>query len=166
MSESGLPEVVAEDWVSVLAGQHPERRDIPDIGILVQRHIDRTGDSLRQLQRRSGDKVQHSMWDRLAKNTIKEFPKPDSIPAIAAALSLSETVVVLAIAKSLGVNVSFPSSGPQIPIPANAEQLDDQGRRLVWDMITALLPPVTEAQARARVRRRARSSDPDPGPQA
>lgn len=160
MTDRGPPELVAEDWVSALAGQHPGA-EFPDIGTLVQADIDRTGDSLRQLQKRSSDEVGHSMWDRLAKNTIKEFPRPESIAAIASTLSLSETTVVLAIAKSLGLNVSLPT-GPQIPIPDRAEQLDDQGRRLVWDMIMALLPPVTESQARARVRRRARSDPPAP----
>lgn len=161
MEETDLPEVAAESWVSVLMGQRPGRSEVPDIGTLVQGHIDRTGDSLRKLTDRSGGRVAHSYWDRLLKNTIKEFPRPESIEAIAAGLSLPESVVLLAIGKTLGVDVSS-HSVPGIPLPAGAEDLDDRGRRAVWDMVIALLPPVTASQARMQVRRRTKSSEPEP----
>jgi len=143
--------------VSVLAGQHPERVDIPFIGTFVQGHIDRTGDSYRSLQKRSGNRVHHSTWERLAKNTIKEFPEPRTVRKIAETLSLSETIVVLSIAKTLGLEVSL-STGPNIPIPSGAEALDERQRRVIWDTIMAFLPPVTEAQARASARRQVRGS--------
>lgn len=148
MSENRLPSVTAEDWVSVLTGQHPERFDIPLIGTYVQGHIDRTGDSFRQLQRRSGDRVHHSIWDRLSKNVIKEFPKPPTIVAIAETLSLPETLVLLSIGQTLGLNVSL-STGPNIiPIPKEAEALNERQRRAVWDMIMAFLPPEGEGPRR------------------
>lgn len=111
---------------------------VTPIDELIRRHRDRTGASFMDMQRASGDKVLRQRWQQLAKGDgIKEFPEPDTIRAIAATLLADETDVVLGFASAVGLDVR--SSGPAVPLPAGAEQLDDAQRKVLWETARVFL---------------------------
>ncbi len=140
-----------------------QQRQAQDIATLIRLHQERTGDSMRALAQRSQDRLSHAHWAKMARNEVDAFPRPETIRIMAQTLSASETAVILAFARSLGLHVDAVED-PAVPLPAGAEGLDEHKRRVLWDMVLSWLPPITERQAIRdieRQNRRRSAADPD-----
>lgn len=77
---------------------------VPTLRDLIQRHIDRTGDSQRHLGERSG--VRHQTLSNWMAGDITEFPDPERLRRFAAYTGYSEQTVVLAAAATVGLRVA------------------------------------------------------------
>lgn len=77
---------------------------VPTLRDLIQRHIDRSGDSQRQLGERSG--IRHQTLSNWMAGDIAEFPDPERLRRFAAYTGYSERTVVLAAAATIGLRVA------------------------------------------------------------
>lgn len=115
---------------------------------LILTHRDQWGWSYAEFERRSedlGHKITYGRWQQMATHVrMKAFPERDNIPIIAGVLGVSQTTVVLAIAKSLDLDVQW--QGPLLAalMPAGTDQLSEPVRDAILAVIRAT---VTEAIA-------------------
>lgn len=83
--------------------------EVPTITDLIKRHRDQTGDTYRQMAERAekaGVKIKYQTIADLAKDGPKGWPKqPDTITALSVALRTSERAIVLAFARSFGLDI-------------------------------------------------------------
>ena len=77
-------------------------------------------------------------WQQLAEDPIKEFPKPDTIRAIASTLGVTESTVVLALAESLGIPMTQ-SSRVAALLPAGVDRLSDAALRALLTLMRELV---------------------------
>lgn len=110
---------------------------VPDIGQLVNQHMQLTGRSLRALERASNDRLTHGRWGQFKLNQIKEFPAADTVRTVAEVLNLPVTDVVLGFAKALGLDVR--AVGPAIALPAGVDRLDNSQRRMLFQLAQSFL---------------------------
>lgn len=113
---------------------------------LIQARRDERGWSYADLEVRADHKITRGRWQQLATHVrMKAFPERDNIPIIAAVLEVDETTVVLAAAKSLGLDVRW--RGPDLAqlMPAGTDQLSEAVRDAILAVIRAT---VSEAIAR------------------
>lgn len=105
---------------------------------LITARIDERGWSYPDLERRSGGHLTKSRWQQLATGVrVAEFPKPASLMAMADALEVDITAVILATARSLDLPVS--SRGPDLAqlLPAGTDRLSARMRDSILTMIRA-----------------------------
>lgn len=113
---------------------------------LIQRARDARGWSYEDLAARSGHALTRGRWQQLGTHKrMRAFPDPDNIPVIAAALEVNQTTVVLAVAKSLRLDVQW--RGPDLAqlMPSGTDELSPPVRDAILGVIRAT---VTEALAR------------------
>ena len=114
---------------------------------LIQARRDERGWSFADLENRAGHRISRGRWQQLATNVrMRAFPERDNIPVLASVLEVDETTVVLAAAKSLGLDVRW--RGPDLAalMPAGTDQLSEPVRDAILAVIRAT---VSEAIARA-----------------
>lgn len=80
-------------------------------------------------------------WQQIATKPLKNFPDPPTIRAIAKALRVSETKVVMAAAASLGLSTSEGQSRLVELLPPAAGGLTDKQITAVLAIIDALVEP-------------------------
>lgn len=98
------------------------------------------------LEVRSDHRITRGRWQQMATHVrMKAFPERDNIPVIADVLEVDQTTVVLAVAKSLDLDVRW--RGPDLAalMPAGTDQLSTNVRDAILAVIRA---SVTEALAR------------------
>lgn len=96
---------------------------VPTIRDLIRSALDE-GKSVRDLAADSGDRVKFQTFQELANHPPKQFPKdPKTIAGMAGALRVSETTVVLAYAKGLGIGIST-DSGFALRLPVGIDTVD------------------------------------------
>lgn len=118
----------------------PDSTEVPTIKQLVNSALD-GGKTLRKLETASGGRVKYQTFQKYATGEQpKAFPESETIKGFADALEVTETAVVLAIAKSLGITIEA-ESGFAMQLPRGIDQLDDEMQRAIL------------AVARAAVRR-------------
>lgn len=83
--------------------------NMPSIRDLIQNELD-AGKTVRELEADSGYRVKFQTFQELSRNAPKQFPKDlKTVAGMAAALRVTETAVVLAYARGLGVDIEAPS---------------------------------------------------------
>lgn len=100
--------------------QGPDAEGVPpSITELVKSHQDRTGDSLYDIERRSGASgasVSQKYLHRISVSDVKGFPKNvETFSGLAAGLETTELAVLLGYAVQLGIPVRMPEVASQIP---------------------------------------------------
>ncbi len=77
-----------------------------DLATLIQQQRERRGLSYRMLESRSGAVISAQRWQQLGTGVrMKEFPEPATLAAMAIALEVDVTSVVLSAASSVGLAV-------------------------------------------------------------
>jgi hypothetical protein len=123
----------------------PEPDEVPTITELVQRCILR-GVNTRELERRSGGRVAHQGFDKLAQGDVLAFPKSaEVIEAQAQALGVDARQVVLGYAKQIGVNVHEDRSLLASMLPASAKRLTVRQSTVLIDLINEMAPATVGA---------------------
>lgn len=113
---------------------------------LIRTRRDERGWSYADLAHRTDHKITRGRWQQLGTHTrMKAFPERDNIPAIADALEVDQTTVILAVARSLDLDVRW--RGPDLAalMPAGTDALSEPVRDAILAVIRAT---VTEAIAR------------------
>lgn len=113
---------------------------------LINTRRDERGWSYTDLEVRSDHKITRGRWQQLATHVrMRAFPERDNIPVIADVLEVDQTTIILAIAKSLDLDVRW--RGPDLAqlMPAGTDQLSEPVRDAILAVIRAT---VTEALAR------------------
>lgn len=124
---------------------------VPTIRDLIRSAVDE-GRSFRDLEADSGYRVKFQTFQELANHPPAQFPKKvDTITGMAQSLHVTETAVVLAYAKSLGIPVGGVDNTFALRLPAGVATIEPEMQRAIINM------------ARAAVKREIRA-DPDKDP--
>jgi hypothetical protein len=125
--------------------------NVPTIRDLIRSAVDE-GRSFRELEADSGYRVKFQTFQELANHPPAQFPKKvDTFTGMAQALHVTETAVVLAYAKSLGVQVGGIDNTFALRLPVGVATIEPDMQRAIINM------------ARAAVKREIRA-DPDGPP--
>lgn len=116
----------------------PDDQAMPTLRDLIQRHTDRTGESRRALGERSG--VRHQTLGTWFSGEIKEFPDPPTIRAFAHATSYSLETVILAAARTIGLQIAGVSELAAM-LPAAARNLTKRQQDAIIAVVAAMLEP-------------------------
>lgn len=110
---------------------------------LIRSRMDERGWSYADLAHRTGDELTRGRWQQLGSGVrLKAFPEPATIRLMARALEVEETAVVLAAAKSLGLDVR--RNGPRLAqmLPSGTDLLSPSMQTAIVEVIRVA---VTEA---------------------
>lgn len=101
--------------------------------------------SYRELEVRSGGVITHQRWQQLGTGSrVKEFSEPTTLKAMARALDVDEVLIVLAMAKSIGINVESGAGGRSIlaqMLPRSTHRLTVAQRNAVANLVRAITEP-------------------------
>jgi hypothetical protein len=126
-----------------------ERPNVPTIKDLIRAALD-NGKTVRQLEADSGGRVKFQTFQELSNNAPKNFPRDisETITGMAIALSVPETTVVLAYAKSLGVRVD---AGPSFALrmPPGIDRVDHQVQDAMLGLMRAVVRVEVATQSAA-----------------
>lgn len=112
--------------------------DVPTIKELIRSALD-GGKSVRELAEESGQRVKFQTFQELSNHAPKQFPKdPKTITGMALALKVSETAIVLAFAKSLGITVTT-GSNLSMRLPADVDKLSPEMQDAIVSVARAAL---------------------------
>lgn len=96
----------------------------------------------RTLEADSDGVVKSQRWNQLAnRQRVSEFPEPRTIEAMAYALNVSVEVVLLAFARSLGLEVGRQRSRFADLLPPMADKLTEKQKDAVLAVIRAMIEP-------------------------
>jgi hypothetical protein len=108
--------------------------------------------SYADLAKASGNKPTRQRWQQLATDQPKQFPEPETIHGIAAALRVTPLTVVHAFAESFGIVVKDEPRLVQL-LPPGIERLSDDDVRQVVNIAARLVPDSPAKIARLSDRR-------------
>ena len=95
------------------------------------------------LETAAGGSPTSKRWQQMATKADKNFPDPPTIRGIARALSVTETVVVLAAARSLGLTVSLADASRLAELlPPSAARLTPMQVAAVRQVVKAMVEPM------------------------
>lgn len=115
-------------------------KSVLSLADLIRARMREHGWSYRDLERHSGRVLTRGRWQQLGSGgPQKKFPDPASLTAIAGALQLDITLVVLAAAQGVGLAVQHPGSDLARLLPPGTEQLSEQMRNAILTMISAAI---------------------------
>jgi hypothetical protein len=97
--------------------------------------------SYETLARLAGGVPGAKRWHQLATKPIKNFPDPPTVRALSKALGVTEAVVVLAAARSLGLDASGSDSLLATLLPNRAGQLTPKQVAAVRQVVMAMVEP-------------------------
>jgi hypothetical protein len=95
------------------------------------------GRSYFQLEVDGGHVLKAARWHQIATGQLRDFPAPRSVAAMANALGVSQETVILAAAKSLGLETR-PRSVLAELLPDTAAELPDACVSAILDLIRAM----------------------------
>lgn len=120
---------------------HVQASAVPTLADLISARKADRGWSYQQLADRAHGTVSRQRWQQLGTGVrIKEFPEPATIQAIADALEVDVTLVVLGVARSIGFAVRTQDSSLAAMLPPGADQLNDEQRDAVLAVVRAMAP--------------------------
>lgn len=102
--------------------------------------MDERGWSYAELARRTGDRISKARFGQIGRGRrLREFPEPATLVALADALEYDATTVVLAVARSLGLDVR--RRGPDLAhlLPAGTDRLSPAVRDALLAVIRAVV---------------------------
>lgn len=109
--------------------------DVPDLPSLIRDKLS-AGATLQSLEVASGGVVKYQRWGQLSRGErLSEFPRPDSLVAMAKALGQTETMIVIAAARSLGMQVDRRGTAFGQRISAGADQIPRRVRSALLHLI-------------------------------
>lgn len=107
---------------------------------------DERGWTFQDLADRSGGKPTRQRWQQLASGVrVSEFPEPGTLQAIADALEVDVTSVVLGVAVTIGLPVRRRGSELAAMLPASASNLTVEQRDAVLAVVRAMTPKESNA---------------------
>lgn len=126
---------------------------VPTLRELIQRHVDRTGQSMRQIGDGSG--VRHQTLSKWAAGEITEFPEPERLRRFAHYTGYPEQTVVLAAAATVGLRVAAVGGQLVNSLPPGTDSLSvedvDAIRSIVRQLVDARRSAVEPAPDLSRV---------------
>lgn len=125
-----------------------DRDDVLTLQDLIRVRRDERGWSYSDLERRADHQVKKNRWQQLGSGyRIKEFPEPASIEAMAQALEVDVTTVVLASAQSIGLNAR--RHGPALAhlLPAGTDLMTDGMRDAILTLIRSAVSDAVQRGA-------------------
>lgn len=118
--------------------------------------------SYESLARAGGGVPGAKRWHQLATLPIRNFPDPPTVRALSRALGVTETTVVLAAARSLGLEVSGSDNDLATLLPSRAGQLTAKQVAAVRQVVMAMAEPEDDTGATVtRLPSRRRESTPE-----
>lgn len=114
---------------------------VPTLADLIQARKTARGWSYREIAARGNDVISAQRWQQLGTGVrLKEFPEPTTVSAMADALEVDVAAVLLATAKSLGLDVQRRQSELAAMLPSAADQLTPDQRDAVLAVVRAMTP--------------------------
>lgn len=114
---------------------------VPTLADLIQARKAARGWSYREIAARGNDVISAQRWQQLGTGVrLKEFPEPTTVAAMADALEVDVAAVLLATAKSLGLDVQRRQSELAAMLPSTAERLTPEQRDAVLAVVRAMTP--------------------------
>lgn len=115
---------------------------MPNLQQLITEQKRLSGYSYDEYANRSGHVISRQRWQQLATGQrIKEFSEPPTLQAMADALEVDITLVVLAMAKSLGLQVGTQQSDLALLMPPSARHLTPEQRDAIIRLVRVFTPP-------------------------
>lgn len=112
---------------------------VPNLADLISARKAERGWSYQQLADRASGVISRQRWQQLGTGTrIKEFPEPATIQSISDALDVDITLVVLAVARSIGFAVRSRDSALAAMLPPGADRLTEEQRDVVLAVVRVL----------------------------
>jgi hypothetical protein len=114
--------------------------EVLNLQALVRTRMDERGWGYADLARRSGDRLTRGRWQQLGTGVrLNNFPEPGNLAAMADALEVDVTTVILATARSLGLPAH--RRGPDFAhlLPAGIDQLPEGLQLALLTMIRAIV---------------------------
>ncbi|WHU45170.1 hypothetical protein QNM97_14025 [Gordonia sp. L191] len=119
-----------------------DAREVPTLSSLISERKRLRGFSYADLENRVDAAISRQRWQQLGTGVrIKEFPEPATISAMAAALDVDVAEVVLAAARSIGLDVK---RGAQSDLAARLPSTADRLNEVQRDAIVTLVRSITE----------------------
>jgi hypothetical protein len=110
----------------------------PTLQELVRTRTDEHGWSYSDLERRSGRSLSRGRWQQLGSGVPqRKFPDPTSLEIIAAVLDVDVTTVVLAAARTVGLDTRQQGSGLAHLLPPGTDRLSTRTRDALLTVIRA-----------------------------
>lgn len=107
----------------------PDPGAMRDLGQLITERKRALGYTFRKLAELSGDTISHARWQQLATGVrLVEFPEPATLLAIATAIDVDVTMVVVAAAKTIGLPVRNTTSSFATLLPSTVDDMDPEMR--------------------------------------
>ena len=104
------------------------------------------GRSYDDLEKASGGSPTSARWQQIATKVDPKFPDPKTIRAMARALSVTETTVVLAAARSLGLTIPLADASRLAELlPPSAARLTKMQIAAVRQVVRAMVEPIDVA---------------------
>lgn len=130
---------------------HDDRESVPTISELIHTQRDATGLTYRQMADRaaaSGHPVKYQQFQELATRGPKGWPKDSAtVKGLAFALEVSERSIVLAFARSFGLDVSEGSSLLEVLLPAGTRDVDPGLQQAIAGVVRAAVQAQHESEA-------------------
>lgn len=129
---------MSEDDPSSAADPSSANEPVLPLDALIRSRMRERGWSYSDLERASGRALTRGRWQQLGSGLPqRKFPDPGSLTVIAQVLEVDITSVVLAAARTLGLDVRRPGTGLSQLLPAEAAQLSARMRDAVLSLIRA-----------------------------
>lgn len=107
----------------------PDPQSVPDLALLIGERKNAHGWTYRELEARSGGAIKYQRWQQLATGKrITEFPEPATLQAIATAIDVDVTAVVIAAAKTIGLQVRPTGSDFATMLPTGVDGIEPEMR--------------------------------------
>lgn len=133
--------------------EHTDHSLVPTLAELITRQRRIHGFTYRELEVRADSVISHQRWQQLGTNSrVKEFTEPATILAMAQALDVDVTTVVLATAKSVGLPVESGLGVSELArsLPASARELDGDQRDAIISLIGTMARSTKGGAAKRR----------------
>lgn len=128
---------------------HVDAFSVPTLAELITEQKRQRGFSYRDLEVRADSVITHQRWQQLGSGTrVKEFSEPPTIRAMARALDVDEALVVLAMAKSIGLDVEVGGAQSELArmLPGSTRALTAEQRNAIVGMVRAMTQSPDESQ--------------------
>ena len=158
-------------------GRNDDAFDMPTLAELITEQKQLRGFSYRDLEVRADSVITHQRWQQLGSGSrVKEFSEPATLRAMARALDVDEALVVLAMAKSIGLDVEVGGAQSALArmLPGSTRDLTAEQRNAIVGMVRAMTqsslddaesdgePTVTKAREASNAARGALGASPLP----
>lgn len=104
--------------------------------------------SYRELAKACGNNPTAGRLQQMSAGDLKEWPKPETIQSLSRGLRVSEVAVVLAVAESLGLDVTRASASLDDYLPAGTQRLTEDQMRAIGMLVHSIVKERHEGRRR------------------